>query len=161
MLPLVAKPHVRGAFLIINKISCIDKWWSYFLTKGEAMTVSLLKSNICKFGGFNHSCTFNFDKEWLNAGVFPFANTVSGSIRLVGNVAFAVINTVRIPCSIVGGVGQWAFSKETTCFEITCDSTRALGLNIFASAYAVFEAVPIVGNTPYWLCNFAISKVEY
>lgn len=123
--------------------------------------MSIENSTICTFGNFRNSMNFNVNSRWFKPGVIPFANTVSGLFRTASNVAFLGVNLVRIPCSAVGGLKQRVFSEKTTYFAVTKDSTKALGLNILAAAGGLVEAVPIVGNSPYWTLNCVVDNAPY
>lgn len=105
-------------------------------------------------GGFIDALSFNIREEWVTAGLIPGINTISATIRLVGNVALALLNTIKV-IVYTSGLGRCLFSKEA-CSEYADDSKGALIVNIAACAFSVFEAIPIVGNIPYWVLELVI-----
>ncbi len=118
------------------------------------MSVDAVRSSFV-VGGYQDTCDFNTREEWLIVGLVPGFNTISGSVRLVCNVALALFNTLKSVIYTACGIGQWMFSVETTAFDHANDSMYAIGFSVGACAYAVFEAIPVVGNIPYW-CFMAV-----
>lgn len=87
--------------------------------------------------------------------VYCRVNTISGSIRLVSNIALALFNTIKALVYTACGIGQWLFSQETKCLDYAGDSMDALKVNVAACTFAIFESIPIIGNLPYW-CFIAV-----
>lgn len=109
-------------------------------------------------GGYEDSLEFNLHYGFIGAGLMPVANTISGTVRLVSNIALAFFNTMKTVAYTIGGIGQWMFSKETTGFDYAVDSLHGLKINVMACAFAIFEVIPIIGNIPHWCFVVMVLK---
>lgn len=98
------------------------------------------------------SRNFHNNLAFKLGGLIPVVSLVTEVARLVAAVALVVINFLRIPLFALVGLGQLIQGRETKFFKPTVGSILlAIGYNVGMTAYAVFAAIPIIGNIYPWV----------
>lgn len=87
-------------------------------------------------------------------GLFPIVSTVSEYARFIEATARVIVNVGRVIFYAIGGLGQLAFRKRATYLEDSLDALYATAYNVSMMAYAIFAAIPIIGNIYPWVSYY-------
>jgi hypothetical protein len=126
------------------------------MKKEIVVTAEQTTGSAFRFGGYEDSKAFNFNEGLHFAGCIPPVSTISASVRLVVNVALGVFNLVKTIGYGFVGLGEHLITRKSTFLNHAADSSKALAVNVVACVLSIFEAIPIIGNTPHWI--FACCK---
>lgn len=94
------------------------------------------------------------DEAFRIMGLFPIVSTVSEYARLAQATAKAIVYLATTIFYALGGLGQLTFGKRATYLEASLDALKATGYNISMMAYAIFAAIPIIGNIYPWISYY-------